>query len=50
MPLVVAGAVYLFKKKSSSSATLGEDTLFPESRSPGTRGRDPLPRELQPKH
>ena len=40
-PLVVAGAVYLFKKKekSSPSATLGEETLFLESCSRNTRGR-----------
>ena len=38
------------KKNSSPSATLGEETLFPESRSPGTRGRHPLPREPQPRH
>jgi hypothetical protein len=64
-PLVAAGVIsFLFKKnlprvqhsgKTPSSPraaaqALGEDILFPESRSPGTRGRHPLPREPQPRH
>ena len=52
-PLVVAGAVYLFKKKSSPRAAaqaLGEETLFPESCSPNTRERQPLPQEPLPRH
>ena len=65
-PLVVAGAVYLFffkknlprvqhsgKTPSSPRAAaqaLGEDSLFPESCSPSTRGRQLLPREPLPRH
>ena len=45
-PLVASRRHFLlfFKKNSSPSATLGEETLFPKRRSSDTRGSNPLPR------